>query len=72
MPTQGLMFRKGKKMRSKILPSTELNIHILLFLQLCHANDWKEHGNLIIKGGFDESKPCSLLYEIASPLRGSQ
>ncbi len=24
-------------MKSKILPKTELNIHIILFLQLCHC-----------------------------------
>jgi len=27
------MFRKRKKMKSKILPKAELNIHIILFLQ---------------------------------------
>jgi hypothetical protein len=72
MPIQGFMLRKRKKMKSKILPKTELNIHIILFLQLCHCGQlegaWQSYKKRLRLPRRFAPRNDKLLYEIAQPV----
>jgi len=60
------IFPKWRKERA--LRATEGNVAISYKTLSLRA----QRGNLIFKGGFDESNPYSFSYEIASPLQGPQ